>query len=377
MDSTRVIAALRPTASSRSAVLIVAITAAIAASEAALFAGRIRYAIWTYSLLLIGLTLAPLLFEEETPLFSAFALLPVFRLVNLAMPIFLEVTLLWLPLVYGPFLPVFAYLGWRGSTNDAAPSTAHASVDATGHSTETRDGRSITAVAAGLPWWLGGTTGGKGRWLYRRLGRALELPDDDLTFPQWLLYTLPRAFLVVCLPVAAVVVLASLVVLVVYLAEIQYAVTTPAPLIPSLTVPDLALLAVVMIGFVGVVEELLFRGILQKALERRLGVVLGLLLASGLFGLMHSAYGTPAGIIYAAGLGLLLGVLYDATDSLVLVAVLHGLANVLLFGVLPLTGVSPIGVLRDVAVRELGRGSLGWPHEALSLLGPWLLGGWI
>lgn len=376
MDTTRVVESLRPTASLQSAILVVAITAAVAASEAALFVGRVRYAIWAYFLLLGGLSLAPLVFEQETPLFQAFALLPVFRLVNFAMPIFVELTLLWLPLVYGPFLPVVAYLGWRASTDDPAPSTGNPGVDATGQSSGPHDDQSRAAVGAGLPWWLGGNGGGKGRWLLRRIGRVLELPDEELSLPKLLLYSIPRALLVVFLPFVAVAVLVSLVVLVVYLAEIQYTATTPAPLIPSFTVTQLVLLAVVMIGVVGFVEELLFRGILQQELERRLGLVLGLLLASGIFGLMHSAYGTVDGIVYAGLLGLLFGIVYDATDSLVLVAVLHGLANVLLFGVIPLTGTSPVDRLRDVAVRELQRLDTEWTVEVVSLLDPWVLGAW-
>jgi len=47
-------------------------------------------------------------------------------------------------------------------------------------------------------------------------------------------------------------------------------------------------------------------------------------------------------VAFAFGLGLLLGVIYDATDSLLLVVLIHGTLDVFLFAVFPLRGVPPI-----------------------------------
>jgi membrane protease YdiL (CAAX protease family) len=176
-------------------------------------------------------------------------------------------------------------------------------------------------------------------------------------------------------PVVGIAVLVSLFVLTVYLAEIEYGLITPAPLIPSLDFYHLAVLTAIMVGFVGFVEELLFRGVLQNVLERRLGLVPGLLLASGIFGLMHSVYGVPMEIVFASGVGVLFGILYDVTDSLVLVSVMHGFMNVFLFGIIPLTGMSSVDLLRATVTRELQRAGAEWVIDILPLLDVRLLVG--
>lgn len=78
---------------------------AIVVSEGFLYFGYTDYALWGHLVTLIGCTLAPLQFDSEETVFQTFALVPLFRLVNLGMPIFFELTIFWLPLVYGPFIP--------------------------------------------------------------------------------------------------------------------------------------------------------------------------------------------------------------------------------------------------------------------------------
>lgn len=366
MNTTRLTdALLQQDVSTRSVVLVLSLTTVIAISEASLFYGYLQYAIWTYCVLLIALSLAPLAFEVEAPIFQAFALIPVFRLVNLSMPVFFELTLLWFPLVYGPFIPVFVYIGWRASTDDAGDQSSVESADERRATTE--------ETGLGLPWWLGGTSGGKLRWLARRTRTYLTAPDEPLSTSGSVRHWGSRILVVVAGLLVALANLVSLFVLTVYLAEIEYGIITPAPLIPSLELRQVAVLAVVMVGFVGFVEELLFRGVLQRVLERRLGMLPGLLLASALFGLMHSVYGSPMAILFASVVGLLFGVLYDVTDSLVLVSVTHGLMNVFLFGIIPLTGTSAIELLRVVVDRELRRAGWRLPLDAVSVLDGQLL----
>jgi uncharacterized protein len=69
-----------------------------------------------------------------------------------------------------------------------------------------------------------------------------------------------------------------------------------------------------------VAEEILFRGLLQKALERHLGKWGGLILASILFGLVH---GQPKALPMLALLGLALGYVYQRTGSLRLPILMH------------------------------------------------------
>ena len=90
-----------------------------------------------------------------------------------------------------------------------------------------------------------------------------------------------------------------------------------------------------MIFFVGLVEELIFRSIIQTRLEQALSAIESILITSFLFGLMHSGYGTFYEILYTGFVGLFMGFAFYKTRSLPFVAVLHGLVNVFLFGILP------------------------------------------
>jgi len=236
------------------------------ASEVALYVGWLEVALWGHFLTLFICVAGPL-HLADADLLQAFLLLPLFRLVNLGMPVFVELTLLWYPLVYAPLLPA-VYLVTRNER------------------------------LAPLSWR----------------------------------------------PKLAVLSAPALVVTGALLAEVEYSIIRPEGLIRALTLPELALITAVMVAFVGLVEEVIYRGVLQPVLEQRLGRGAGLLLVSGLFGLMHSAYHAPGELLFAAGIGLLFGALYDATDSLVLVTLLHGLLNVFLFGVIPLRG-SALGLV--------------------------------
>ena len=82
----------------------------IALAELAVLFGTIEYGLWIYVFALIVYLLAPFQYPNGTPLFVAFAVLPVFRLTTAAMPVFTESTLLWLVIVYTPFIPAVLYI---------------------------------------------------------------------------------------------------------------------------------------------------------------------------------------------------------------------------------------------------------------------------
>ena len=232
--------------------------AGIAASEGLLFAGHTEPALWGHLLVLVGCLVAPLWLTSEIRVFRAFALVSCFRLVNLGMPVFVDLTIYWFPLIYGPFVPAL--------------------------------------------------------YLLARAQEGISLRLD----PAQTLLALPA----VLLGSAA-------------LAQVEYWIIRPDALIPTWSLPDVALVTVVMIGFVGLVEELLYRGVLQRTLVGRYGRWPGILGASALFGLMHSGYGVAPEILFAATIGVVYGLLYERTDNLALVSVLHGLMNVFLFAVIP------------------------------------------
>jgi hypothetical protein len=90
---------------------------------------------------------------------------------------------------------------------------------------------------------------------------------------------------------------------------------------------------------VGPFEELVFRGGVQGLLRRTWGGWPAVVIASGLFGLVHwialvgGGGGRIAYVAVAATLGLILGGLYERTRNLVVPALVHGIYNSVLFGV--------------------------------------------
>lgn len=236
-------------------------TVGILISESLLYFGFIWLALWGHLVTLIVCVLAPLYLEDDVGMFQVFVLVPVFRLVNLGMPVFFELTVYWFPLIYGPLIPAIYLIGRANS-----------------------------------PVLL------KVGWKPALLGLPLAIPVSTL------------------------------------LAVVEYRILQPEALIPAWDVPQLLVISIVMIGFVGLVEEMLFRGVLQRSLVDRLGFWPGLLLTSGIFGVMHSGYHMPEELLFAASIGLLFGFIYNETDSLALITIMHGFLNIVLFAILPLKG---------------------------------------
>lgn len=115
--------------------------------------------------------------------------------------------------------------------------------------------------------------------------------------------------------------------------------------IPALTLPNL-LLAAVAIGLAsGFAEELIFRGFILNRSERLLGALPALFLVSLLFAAMHIGFVVnPAGqfdpvraldVPFVFGVGLYFGWVVQKSRTIWGVIVAHGLANVMLYLVLP------------------------------------------
>jgi membrane protease YdiL (CAAX protease family) len=120
--------------------------------------------------------------------------------------------------------------------------------------------------------------------------------------------------------------------------QAEYMLIGARELIPDLSLTNLLMLIIIMVFIVGLIEELIFRSILQTSLEGLFGPFMGILLSSLLFGIMHSTYGTPYEMLYSFFVGGFLGYLFYRTRSLPLLVMIHGSMNVFLFGILPHVG---------------------------------------
>jgi len=119
------------------------------------------------------------------------------------------------------------------------------------------------------------------------------------------------------------------------LALIEYQILANPALIPSFSLVWLVELSFVMIFVVTLVEELLFRALLQPELVHRSGPIVGILITSIIFGAMQSGFANYYELLFAFGVGLIFGVAYYRTKNLPFVITMHAVNNILLFGVLP------------------------------------------
>jgi membrane protease YdiL (CAAX protease family)/5-hydroxyisourate hydrolase-like protein (transthyretin family) len=116
---------------------------------------------------------------------------------------------------------------------------------------------------------------------------------------------------------------------------VEYRILANSALIPSLSLLSLIELSIVMIFFVGFVEELLFRSLLQQSFVQRSGAVVGILITSIIFAVMHAGYANGYELLFTFGAGLVLGFAFYKTKNLPFVVTINAVGNILLFGVLP------------------------------------------
>ena len=119
-------------------------------------------------------------------------------------------------------------------------------------------------------------------------------------------------------------------------ATVEYRILSPVALIDNTRFSNIALITIIMIMFIGTVEEIIFRPILQTRLKKVFGLRYSILLSGILFGIMHSTYGVVNEILFASIFGIILGYIFHKTRSLPFTISIHGITNIMLFGILPL-----------------------------------------
>lgn len=228
-------------------------------AEILIFYGKPEAAMPIHALNLVFLSLSTIFVNNRT--YPALMLLPLFRLLNVAMPVFFHLTLYSYALVYAPmFIPIYLILKEKFITHEEA----------------------------------------------------------GLTFERFWFY----------LPLALSMGLA--------LGWGEYLILKPQMLTVNNDPLEILILVLVMIVFVGVVEEFIFRSSLQTVLQERIGIMAGLVLSSIIFGFMHSGYHLPLELLYVTLAGLAFGLLFWFSKSLPVIAFAHGVTNISLFLLAPL-----------------------------------------
>ena len=119
------------------------------------------------------------------------------------------------------------------------------------------------------------------------------------------------------------------------LGYIEYQILRPQPLAKALTWKEAAIPALILLVCTGFLEELIFRGIMQRVAVRSLGRF-GLIYVALIFAILHIGHRSLLDILFVLGVGLLFGWVVVKTRSLLGVTLAHGFTNIMLFVVLPL-----------------------------------------
>lgn len=114
----------------------------------------------------------------------------------------------------------------------------------------------------------------------------------------------------------------------------EYLILRPAPLVSVVEWTDILWPALILLIATGLLEEIIFRGLLQRAAMNLLGFW-GLAYVAILFSVLHVGYRSLLDVLFVGGVGLFFGWVVHRTRSLLGVTLAHGLTNVMLFLIMP------------------------------------------
>lgn len=138
---------------------------------------------------------------------------------------------------------------------------------------------------------------------------------------------------------------------------IQFQVLRLPPFMGGSKPDDTLLAGLVLVLFAGFLDELLFRGLLQALAYRTMGSA-GPVYVAFLYAAMHLGYRSPVPVLAALGLGLVFGAIAHRSQSIVGIALAHGLANIVAYLVMPVLQ-GRVAITGSMVVPALGIISIG------------------
>lgn len=135
----------------------------------------------------------------------------------------------------------------------------------------------------------------------------------------------------------------------------EYLILRPAPLISRLSLQQVWLPALILIACTGLLEEFLFRGVLQAPARACLGRW-GIVFVSAVFAALHIGYLSVADVVFVFLVGMLFALLSLRSGSILGVTLAHGLTNMLLYLILPFVAVS-LGLAVSRTAAPVGKAS--------------------
>jgi len=119
------------------------------------------------------------------------------------------------------------------------------------------------------------------------------------------------------------------------LGYIEFNILNPGPLAAYITWADILIASFILLVFTGVLEEYIFRGLMQSATMQLMGGV-GLIYIAVLFSILHLGYHSITDLVFVLLVGLFFGWWVWRTQSLLGASLSHGIANISLYVLFPL-----------------------------------------
>lgn len=116
---------------------------------------------------------------------------------------------------------------------------------------------------------------------------------------------------------------------------VEYLIFQPTAFIPDLNPVNIVFASSIIIFSTGLLEELVFRGIIQRNAENIMGKIWGIIFTSVLFTGFNISWNSSMDIIFIFAVSTCYGYVFQKTRSILGISISHGLCNVLLFIILP------------------------------------------
>jgi hypothetical protein len=116
---------------------------------------------------------------------------------------------------------------------------------------------------------------------------------------------------------------------------VEYIILRPRPFIPELNLGTIWIPALILLIFTGLLEELIFRGVIQRSILAIMNVHIGIIFVSILFAVLHVGYRSLMDIVFVFGVGMIFSYITLYTRSILGVTLAHGLTNISLYLIFP------------------------------------------
>jgi len=119
-----------------------------------------------------------------------------------------------------------------------------------------------------------------------------------------------------------------------FLGIVEYFILRPTPLISGLSAGEILISSLILLVSTGLLEEWIFRGIMQRVTEEIWGDR-GVVYVAAVFAVLHIGHRSLVDVLFVFGVALFFGWFVRRTRSIVGVSLTHGLINIWLFLVAP------------------------------------------